>query len=79
MENWQRYGVYGGMSEPERSKLKELRAQADSSAVLSREKNRERRVEQAARSWETRRRRAYARRIGRHVSAEEWEDLKRRN
>ena len=74
MENWQRYGVYGGMSEPERSKLKELRAQAGSSASVQREIFHERCVERTKRGRETRSRRAHAYYAGRYISPEEWPD-----
>lgn len=53
MENWQRYGVWGGLSEPERAKLKDQH-----------EAERERRLETTAKARNTRLRRQYERARG---------------
>lgn len=64
MENWQRYGVWGGLSEPERAKLKEALALEREQVALSEEIRRDQRVAATNRGWETRRRRQAERERG---------------
>lgn len=64
MTNWQRRGVWGGLSEPERVKLKEHRALEPERVALLEETRRDQRLEATRRGWETRRRRQAERERG---------------
>lgn len=71
MENRQRFGVWGGLSEPERSKLREIReAEAQVAALLETVKS-EQFVARTRRGWSTRRRRAAERARGYWIPPED--------
>lgn len=64
MENWQRHGIWGGLSEPERCKLKDRRVHEEELAELLVEIKRDERLATSTRGWETRRKRAAERERG---------------